>query len=319
MVTSRCRAEHGRVDHGGEDEPERDAGRHLPALHQSPAAAADVRDAVQMPNFQMRPQRVSSAGRSEPIRSGRACLTREGTGLDRDARLRDPGGDALDAVALRAAHPADRARFGILGASLRPSGSGRRLALSFRLIGTLVATLGASVGFDPDILRPIAAALLAAIDLVLIAPRLQAALAVAASPFGNWSERRFGGISTRGWSGQFGVGPLLGTVWSACAGPTLGAASIAAASTASFGSVAATMADARHRGGAAPSRARSPVAHRTPALAGPARGAATLAKSLMGAALVASGLFVLTGLDKWAEAALVDASPIWLTELTTRF
>lgn len=193
------------------------------------------------------------------------------------------------------------------------------LALSFTLIGTLVATLGASVGLDPDILRPIAAALLAIMGIVLIVPRLQTALAAAASPVGNWSERRFGGVSTGGWSGQFGVGLLLGTVWSPCAGPTLGAASIAAASTASLGSVAATM--SMFGIGAALPLLGLGALSRTSLLRwrDRLRGAASVAKPLMGAALVASGLFVLTGLDKRAEAVLVEASPTWLTELTTRF
>jgi len=43
------------------------------------------------------------------------------------------------------------------------------------------------------------------------------------------------------------------------------------------------------------------------------------AKILMGAALVAVGLLILSDLDKVVEAALVEASPEWLTVLTTRF
>ena len=39
----------------------------------------------------------------------------------------------------------------------------------------------------------------------------------------------------------------------------------------------------------------------------------------MGLALVTIGVLVLTGLDKRLETLLVDASPAWLTELTTRF
>ena len=35
--------------------------------------------------------------------------------------------------------------------------------------------------------------------------------------------------------------------------------------------------------------------------------------------LAATGLAILTGLDKALETALVDASPAWLTALTTRF
>ena len=42
-------------------------------------------------------------------------------------------------------------------------------------------------------------------------------------------------------------------------------------------------------------------------------------KTLLGALLLAIGLLIETGLDKRLEAALVDASPEWLTNLTTRF
>ena len=42
-------------------------------------------------------------------------------------------------------------------------------------------------------------------------------------------------------------------------------------------------------------------------------------KTLLGLLLVAVGLLVATNLDKRLETILVDASPAWLTELTTRF
>ena len=40
---------------------------------------------------------------------------------------------------------------------------------------------------------------------------------------------------------------------------------------------------------------------------------------VLGVILTLIGMLVLTGLDKQIEAALVAASPEWLTELTTRF
>ncbi len=43
------------------------------------------------------------------------------------------------------------------------------------------------------------------------------------------------------------------------------------------------------------------------------------AKGALGVLLVAFGLLIVSGLDKRLETALVDASPQWLTELTTRF
>jgi len=42
-------------------------------------------------------------------------------------------------------------------------------------------------------------------------------------------------------------------------------------------------------------------------------------KALLGALLIAIGLLVATGVDKRLETLLVDASPAWLTRLTTQF
>ena len=42
-------------------------------------------------------------------------------------------------------------------------------------------------------------------------------------------------------------------------------------------------------------------------------------KMLLGVVLLAIGILIVSGLDKRLEAALVEASPAWLTELTTRY
>jgi hypothetical protein len=42
-------------------------------------------------------------------------------------------------------------------------------------------------------------------------------------------------------------------------------------------------------------------------------------KSVLGALFMAIGAFVVLGLDKAIETWLVEASPQWLTDLTTRF
>src|SRR5260370_13225079 len=76
---------------------------------------------------------------------------------------------------------------------------------------------------------------------VLLLPALQTRIAVAAGPAGNWVDQRFNGFSAEGLSGQFAVGLLLGVVWAPCVGPTLGAASVAAARGEDLGAVAATM------------------------------------------------------------------------------
>jgi len=45
----------------------------------------------------------------------------------------------------------------------------------------------------------------------------------------------------------------------------------------------------------------------------------SVGKTLLGVLLIAVGLLVATNLDKRLETVLVDASPAWLTELTTKF
>jgi hypothetical protein len=42
-------------------------------------------------------------------------------------------------------------------------------------------------------------------------------------------------------------------------------------------------------------------------------------KGALGAAFIVIGVAIVSGTDKKIEAALVDASPQWLTELTTSF
>jgi cytochrome c biogenesis protein CcdA len=193
------------------------------------------------------------------------------------------------------------------------------LALSFVTIGLVVATVGFAIGLDAGVFRLVAAILLIAIGTVLLVPRLQAQFALAAGPVGNWTEQRFGGFSTAGLRGQFAVGLLLGAVWSPCVGPTLGAASVLASQGKDLGSVACTML-AFGIGAATPlvllgllSR-EAMMRWRARLMAAGQRG-----KLAMGVVLVATGLLIVTGADKAIETVLVEASPMWLNELTTRF
>jgi cytochrome c-type biogenesis protein len=193
------------------------------------------------------------------------------------------------------------------------------LALSFVIIGLVVATIGFTIGLDAGVFRMVAGVLLIAIGAVLLMPRLQAQFALAAGPVGNFAEQRFGGFSTAGLGGQFAVGLLLGAVWSPCVGPTLGAASVLASQGKDLGAVAVTML-AFGIGAAVPLVLLGLVSReamlrwRARLLAAGQRG-----KIVMGVVLAATGLLIVTGADKAIETALVEASPVWLNELTTRF
>ena len=114
------------------------------------------------------------------------------------------------------------------------------------------------------------------------------------------------------------MGLLLGALWSPCVGPTLGAASLLAAQGRDLSYVALTML-AFGLGAALPLLLLGILSRETlrrwrdRMLATGKRG-----KIAMGLILIATGLMVLTGMDKTFEGFLVDLSPAWLTNLTTR-
>ena len=193
------------------------------------------------------------------------------------------------------------------------------LALSFVTIGLFIATVGFAIGLDADVFRAISAMLLIAMGLVLLVPKLQAQFALVASPVGNWVDERLGGFGTGGFGGQFALGLMLGGVWSPCVGPTLGAASILAAKGENLGQVALTM-FVFGLGAALPLMLLGFLSREAMMRwRGRMMEAGKGGKMLLGVVLVAIGLIVATGLDKRIETMLVDASPAWLTELTTRF
>lgn len=193
------------------------------------------------------------------------------------------------------------------------------LALSFVAIGLFVATIGFAIGLDQDVFRSVSAVMLIAVGGLLLAPRLQSQFALAAGPVSNWIQSGTGGLSTTGLRGQFIVGVMLGAVWAPCVGPTLGAASVLAAKGENLGAVALTML-AFGIGAALPLVAIGTMSREVQARwRGRLMAMGANGKKAMGAILLGVGVLILSGLDKRIEALLVEASPAWLTELTTRF
>ena len=104
---------------------------------------------------------------------------------------------AFDLVTVRVTDCADRAWRSSLGASLGPAVLAAGLAVSFVAIGLFIATIGYSIGLDAEMFRNVAAALTIAIGIVLLVPRLQERLALAAAPLANWGDRQVGGRRPR--------------------------------------------------------------------------------------------------------------------------
>jgi cytochrome c-type biogenesis protein len=193
------------------------------------------------------------------------------------------------------------------------------LSLSFTVLGLLLALVGFGLGIDAGMFRVAAAAIMIGLGAVLLVPAWQARLAAAGGPISDWADRRFGGFASSGLAGQFAVGLLLGAVWSPCVGPTLGAASLLASQGHDLLRVALTMA-VFGIGAALPLILLGLLSRATlTGVRSRLMSAGKLGKGLLGATFIVIGVAIVSGADKRIEAALVAASPPWLTELTTSF
>jgi len=193
------------------------------------------------------------------------------------------------------------------------------LAVSYAVVGSALAWAGGALGFDATVLRQVGAAVLGLFGILLMSGGLQQRFASATAGIGAAGNRLAAAISGGGLKGQFAIGIALGVVWSPCVGPTLGAAIVVAAQGDRLPQVALLM-GLFGVGAALPivllggvsrqamSRVRGQLTH-----------AAKTGKWVLGAALVAIAIMILSGADRPIQTWLVDRSPPWLTRLTTRF
>jgi cytochrome c-type biogenesis protein len=202
---------------------------------------------------------------------------------------------------------------------LAPLALAAGLATSFTVIGLFVATIGYSIGLDGEFFKLAGSVLLVVAGVALALPRFQTQLALATAPLGNWTERRFGNAAWGGLRGQFGTGLLLGAVWSPCAGPTLGAASVLAAQGRSLGLVALTMLSFGF-GSAIPLIALGLVSRET-TMRWRQRLLSTgkSGKTVLGGVLFVSGLLILLHLDHALETWFVRVAPSFLLDLSGRY
>ena len=193
------------------------------------------------------------------------------------------------------------------------------LALSYAVIGTLIASLGASIGLDATIFRNVGAVILGVLGLVLMSTSLQQRFATATSGISDAGNNLISSLNLNGLGGQFVIGLALGVVWSPCVGPTLGAAIVLASQGSHLPQVALLM-------GIFGVGAALPViilAYLSRTVMMKVRGslmqAGKTGKLILGFIMLAIAAMILSGADKPLESWLVQISPEWLTELTTRF
>jgi cytochrome c biogenesis protein CcdA len=193
------------------------------------------------------------------------------------------------------------------------------LTLSFAAVGLFIATLGASVGLDADVLRKGAAVLLMAFGALLMSARAQARFAQATSGLSTAGDGMVARFAGTGWRGQFAVGLVIGGVWSPCVGPTLGAASTLAAQGRDLPQIALLMLLFGLGAGTPLVVVGSLSREAMQRVRGRLLEAGQRGRWWLGLVLLLIGLAIVTGWDRGFETWAVEHSPDWLTELTTRF
>lgn len=192
------------------------------------------------------------------------------------------------------------------------------LALTFGIVGTLLASSGAELG-DTGTVRLGAAGLMTIFGLALVVPSIGHRFEDVLGPLTQWTEGLSARLPSAGLLGAAGMGAVLAIAWAPCIGPSLGAAISLAATGGSQAHVFATM-TVFALGAAASLLTAGFVLGR---LTGSGRAAAgrtaLIGRMLLGVSFVGVGLAILTGYDKIVEARIVEAMPDWLVLFATQF
>lgn len=193
------------------------------------------------------------------------------------------------------------------------------LVLAFTTAGLVIAGAAWALNIPDGAVRTGSALLLALFGLVLLSTLLQERFATLTAPIAGYLNDVSSRFSPQGLPGQFFLGALLGAVWTPCSGPTLGATITLAASADTLPKAALIM-SMFSIGASIPLLAlaygsRQTLKSRRALLESVGR----VANPVLGAVLVALSALILLGYDRAIQAALVNAMPDWLLELTTRF
>lgn len=193
------------------------------------------------------------------------------------------------------------------------------LSISFTVIGVFLATLGDALGIDQDLFRQIAAWLLLFFGVVLLSTNLQAGFASLTSGLGSTGQQILEKFSTDSLLGQFGLGLILGIIWSPCVGPILGATVTLASQGQQLDQVVIVMA-MFGIGAGLPLILLGMLSRQVMMnIRGKLFAAGKLGKQVLGGMMLLIGIMILTSIDKQLETFLVAISPDWLISLSTRF
>jgi len=191
------------------------------------------------------------------------------------------------------------------------------LALTFSLVGGIVASLGAEIG-GVEALRAPASLLMIPIGLALLVPIVGHWAEGAMRPLVRFGDRLSARLPQAGLLGNFGIGAVLALVWAPCVGPTLGAAIVLASRSGTLPLAILDMlvyalgtATALLAAGYLLRRIAAPGKR----LAGRSAKAGRMA---FGALMIVIGVLSLTGLDQRLEGSIDNHLPDWFVRFVTQ-
>jgi cytochrome c-type biogenesis protein len=200
-----------------------------------------------------------------------------------------------------------------------PLAMGTGMVTSFAVGGVLLGVFGEAVGLDIDAIRMAGGWLLVVFGLTMLIPFLDQRFSLLLSPIATSANAAAGRVDGGSLRGAFGLGAVLGIVWSPCSGPLLASALTLVASEGGalrggvilglFGLGAAIpLVGVAYASRAGFARMRDGVLRRIGKI-----------KRVFGVMLAVVGVLILTGGDKWLEAMVNGWLPdAWLS-LTTKF
>ncbi|MGE0501777.1 MAG: cytochrome c biogenesis CcdA family protein [Rhizobiaceae bacterium] len=205
------------------------------------------------------------------------------------------------------------------GGRLAPLALAAGMAGSFTVLGVAITAAGPALGLSADAVARAGALVMVCFGLVLLTPRLGSVFATATSGLADRANRQLGTTPSQGLQANFVGGALLGAVWSPCIGPTLGGAIALASQGESLARAAAIMLAfsfgvsvlilAFAYGGQAILRRHGTML----------RSLGERSHQILGAVFLVVGAFLFLELHHPVEAALIEAMPEWLQDLSVTF
>ena len=212
----------------------------------------------------------------------------------------------------------------VLGGSVQsgrwaPLAIGAGMVTTFTVAGIALGLVGDSIGSDVDVVRYTGAWVLMAWALVMLVPAFERRVTGWLSPVAGSANQLAGRLDGGSLRGAFGLGALLGLVWSPCSGPLLASALTMVASEGGaargglilgvFGVGAAIpLTLAAHLSRTGFSKFQNRLLPYVGAF-----------KRVFAVVLVAMSILILTGGDKWLEARVNEWLPDAWLQLTTLF